>query len=123
VVKGEFKEISLDDYKGKYVVLFFYPLDFTFVCPTEIIAFSDRFGIRHFSVDDTLCDYRTFFKRSKSVLKQFRIRVQRDFLWFSWLCGVFRAVLLFRDFNLGSGFEFFHPGSRVKKIPNSYQRV
>ena len=27
---------------GKYVVLFFYPLDFTFVCPTEIIAFNDR---------------------------------------------------------------------------------
>lgn len=29
--------------QGKYVVLFFYPLDFTFVCPTEITAFSDRF--------------------------------------------------------------------------------
>jgi len=42
VVNGEFKEISLEDYKGKYLVLFFYPLDFTFVCPTEIIAFSDR---------------------------------------------------------------------------------
>jgi len=42
VVNGTFKEISLADYKGKYVVLFFYPLDFTFVCPTEIIAFSDR---------------------------------------------------------------------------------
>ncbi|VEN47475.1 unnamed protein product [Callosobruchus maculatus] len=42
VVDGMFKEISLEDYKGKYVVLFFYPLDFTFVCPTEIIAFSDR---------------------------------------------------------------------------------
>ena len=28
--------------QGKYVVLFFYPLDFTFVCPTEITAFSDR---------------------------------------------------------------------------------
>ncbi|XP_059616911.1 peroxiredoxin [Phlebotomus argentipes] len=42
VVNGEFKEISLSDYKGKYLVLFFYPLDFTFVCPTEIIAFSDR---------------------------------------------------------------------------------
>jgi hypothetical protein len=52
VVKGEFKEISLDDYKGKYVVLFFYPLDFTFVCPTEIIAFSDRFGINYFPGDD-----------------------------------------------------------------------
>ena len=36
-----FKEISLCDYKGKYVILFFYPMDFTFVCPTEIIAFSD----------------------------------------------------------------------------------
>ena len=45
VVKGQFKEISLSDYKGKYVVLFFYPLDFTFVCPTEIIAFSDRWEI------------------------------------------------------------------------------
>uniref|UniRef100_A0A6B2EKL0 thioredoxin-dependent peroxiredoxin n=1 Tax=Phlebotomus kandelakii TaxID=1109342 RepID=A0A6B2EKL0_9DIPT len=42
VVNGEFKEISLNDFKGKYLVLFFYPLDFTFVCPTEIIAFSDR---------------------------------------------------------------------------------
>jgi peroxiredoxin 1 len=42
VVNGEFKNISLKDYQGKYVVLFFYPLDFTFVCPTEIIAFSDR---------------------------------------------------------------------------------
>ena len=31
------------DYRGKYVVLFFYPLDFTFVCPTEITAFSDRY--------------------------------------------------------------------------------
>jgi len=38
----EFNEISLSDYKGKYTLLFFWPLDFTFVCPTEIIAFSDR---------------------------------------------------------------------------------
>ncbi|KAK4001919.1 peroxiredoxin-2 [Daphnia magna] len=42
VVDATFKEIGLADYKGKYLVLFFYPLDFTFVCPTEIIAFSDR---------------------------------------------------------------------------------
>ncbi|GIY56504.1 thioredoxin-dependent peroxide reductase, mitochondrial [Caerostris extrusa] len=41
VVNGRFKDISLPDYKGKYLVLFFYPLDFTFVCPTEIIAFND----------------------------------------------------------------------------------
>ncbi|MEB3191983.1 MAG: peroxiredoxin [Snowella sp.] len=43
VVDQEFKTIKLSDYRGKYVVLFFYPLDFTFVCPTEIIAFSDRY--------------------------------------------------------------------------------
>lgn len=42
VVNGEFKDIKLSDYRGKYVVFFFYPLDFTFVCPTEITAFSDR---------------------------------------------------------------------------------
>ncbi len=42
MVNGEFKNISLDDYRGKHVVLFFYPLDFTFVCPTEILAFNDR---------------------------------------------------------------------------------
>jgi len=41
---GTFKEIQLSDYKGKYVVLFFYPLDFTFVCPTEIIGFSEKNG-------------------------------------------------------------------------------
>ena len=37
-----FKQISLEDYKGKWVILFFYPLDFTFVCPTEITQYSDR---------------------------------------------------------------------------------
>ena len=36
------KEISLSDYRGKKVVLFFYPLDFTFVCPTELLAFDKR---------------------------------------------------------------------------------
>ena len=36
------ESFSLADYKGKYIVLFFYPLDFTFVCPTELIAFSNR---------------------------------------------------------------------------------
>jgi peroxiredoxin (alkyl hydroperoxide reductase subunit C) len=53
-VNGEFKNVSLADYKGKKVVLFFYPLDFTFVCPTEILAFVDR-------IDD-------FKKRNTEVL-------------------------------------------------------
>lgn len=36
---GSFKEISLTDFRGSYVLLYFYPLDFTFVCPSEILAF------------------------------------------------------------------------------------
>jgi peroxiredoxin 2/4 len=43
VVGQQFKQIKLSSYR-QYVVLFFYPLDFTFVCPTEIIAFSDRYA-------------------------------------------------------------------------------
>ena len=42
VVNGEFKSVSLTDYKGKYVVLVFYPFDFTYVCPTELISFSEK---------------------------------------------------------------------------------
>ncbi|MBF0363822.1 MAG: peroxiredoxin [Oligoflexia bacterium] len=38
---NSFKSISLSDYRGKYVLLFFYPLDFTFVCPSEILAFNE----------------------------------------------------------------------------------
>ena len=45
-VKGDgsdFGKISLEDYKGKWLVMFFYPLDFSFVCPTEITAYSKRY--------------------------------------------------------------------------------
>jgi peroxiredoxin 2/4 len=42
ITGGDFKEISLAEYRGKYVVLFFYPLDFTFVCPTELTQFRDQ---------------------------------------------------------------------------------
>lgn len=50
---GSFKTIKLSDYRGKYVILFFYPLDFTFVCPTEIVAFDakiDEFKARNTEV-------------------------------------------------------------------------
>ena len=45
VFDGQIKNIQLSDYKGKWKILFFYPLDFTFVCPTEITAFSDHIGL------------------------------------------------------------------------------
>ena len=59
VYDQEFKDITLSSYKGKWVVLFFYPLDFTFVCPTEITAFSDEFN--------QSVSYRNFFIRVYSV--------------------------------------------------------
>lgn len=43
VINGnDFKEVKLSDFHGKYVVMFFYPLDFTFVCPTELHAFQEK---------------------------------------------------------------------------------
>ncbi|ODV67832.1 peroxiredoxin TSA1 [Hyphopichia burtonii NRRL Y-1933] len=50
VVDGVFEEISLEQYKGKWVLLAFIPLAFTFVCPTEIIAYSD--AIKKFTDKD-----------------------------------------------------------------------
>ena len=44
--QNDFKEITLKDYQNKWLVLFFYPLDFTFVCPTEIVEFSNH--AKHF---------------------------------------------------------------------------
>lgn len=51
VVNGLFEEVSLEQYKGKWVVLAFIPLAFTFVCPTEIIAYSE--AISKFQERDT----------------------------------------------------------------------
>jgi len=44
LINGEFRDVSLADYSGRWTVLFFYPLDFTFVCPTEITEFADMKG-------------------------------------------------------------------------------
>ena len=41
---GSMKEVKLSDYKGKWLVVFFYPLDFTFVCPTEIQSFDKNYA-------------------------------------------------------------------------------
>ncbi len=41
---GQFRSVNLSDYKGKWVCLYFYPLDFTFVCPTEIVSFNKAVG-------------------------------------------------------------------------------
>lgn len=43
LVKGKIQPLALEDYRGKWVVLFFYPGDFTFVCPTELVAVAERY--------------------------------------------------------------------------------
>ncbi|MBR9705692.1 redoxin domain-containing protein [Candidatus Pacearchaeota archaeon] len=45
LINDEIKQISLDDYEGKWVILFFYPADFTFVCPTELGELADNYEI------------------------------------------------------------------------------
>ncbi len=68
VVNGEFKEVKLSDYKGKYVVLFFYPMDFTFVCPTELHAFQAKL--------------ETFRKLNTEVIG---VSIDSKFSHFAWL--------------------------------------
>lgn len=69
VVGTEIKEgFKLSDYKGKYILLFFYPLDFTFVCPTELLAFNEK-------LDD-------FKKRGVEVIGA---SVDSHFSHFAWL--------------------------------------
>jgi len=62
VLNGEFKEIALSDFLGKYLIFFFYPLDFTFVCPTEILAFNDRVKeFRDIGVEVVACSVDSHF--------------------------------------------------------------
>lgn len=66
----DFKEVSLKDYIGKYVVLFFYPLDFTFVCPTEITAFSDAVNeFKSINTEVIGCSIDSHFTHKEWALK------------------------------------------------------
>jgi len=84
----EFAEISLSDYAGKWVVFFWYPLDFTFVCPTEIIAFGDRqpeFDLINTQVIAASCDSKFTHlawvntPRSEGGLGDMKIPIVADF--------------------------------------------
>jgi len=115
VVDGQFKEISLSDYAGKYVILFFYPLDFTFVCPTEIIAFSDRAAeFRKINCEVVACSTDSHFshlawintprkegglgKMSIPVLADKSTRVSRDYGVYREDDGVtFRGLFIIDD--------------------------
>ena len=75
-VNGEFKEISSDDVKGKWAVFFFYPHDFTFVCPTELGDLADNYeefkklGVEIYSVStDTHFTHKAWHDTSDAIKK------------------------------------------------------
>lgn len=75
-VDGDFKEISIYDYVGKWVVLLFYPADFTFVCPTELEEAADHYeafkklGAEVMSVSaDTKFTHKAWHDTSKAIGK------------------------------------------------------
>lgn len=72
----EFKEVNLESYKGKFVVLFFYPADFTFVCPTELGDLADHYetlkskGVEVLSVStDTHFVHKAWHDVSETIKK------------------------------------------------------
>lgn len=82
--QGKFVDVSLSDYRGKWVILFFYPLDFTFVCPTEIEEFArnyDSFRERNAEVIgasvDSVYSHKAWFETDKR-LKGVRFPVLSD---------------------------------------------
>lgn len=74
--QDQIKRISLDQYKGKWVVLFFYPADFTFVCPTELGELADYYGdFRKLNVEilsastDTAFVHKAWHDNSETIRK------------------------------------------------------
>ena len=75
-VSGEIKKVSLDDYKGKWTIVFFYPADFTFVCPTELGEMADKYeefkeqGAEILSVStDTVFVHKAWHDASDTIKK------------------------------------------------------
>jgi peroxiredoxin (alkyl hydroperoxide reductase subunit C) len=75
-IDGQIKKVSLEDYKGKWVVLFFYPADFTFVCPTELGEMADRYdnfkeeGAEVLSIStDTVFTHKAWHDASDTIRK------------------------------------------------------
>ena len=67
---SDFTKVDLSSYKGKYVLLFFYPLDFTFVCPTEIIAFNNKAKeFREIGCEVLACSVDSHFSHMEYTLK------------------------------------------------------
>jgi len=74
--EGDYKEVSLSDYRGKWLVLFFYPRDFTFVCPTEIRGFAKQYedftklGVAILAAStDSVYSHKAWFERDMAEVQ------------------------------------------------------
>lgn len=75
-IDEQIKKVSLDDYKGKWTVLFFYPADFTFICPTELGEMADKYeefkaqGAEILSIStDTVFVHKAWHDTSETIKK------------------------------------------------------
>ncbi|PIY48632.1 MAG: peroxiredoxin, partial [Armatimonadetes bacterium CG_4_10_14_3_um_filter_59_10] len=74
--KNEIKKVKFEDYKGKWLILFFYPADFTFVCPTELEDMADTYEefqkndaeVISFSTD-TVFVHKAWYDNSEAIAK------------------------------------------------------
>ena len=89
-INDSIKNFKLQNYKGKWVVLFFYPLDFTFVCPTEITGLSKahddfkKLGVEVFGIStDSIYSHKTWAKElgelSFPLLSDFNKRISHQY--------------------------------------------
>ena len=67
---GSFKTVSSDDIKGKWAIFFFYPADFTFVCPTELVDMADKYAVPGYGRRSLFCKHRLTL-RTQSMARRF----------------------------------------------------
>jgi peroxiredoxin (alkyl hydroperoxide reductase subunit C) len=119
LVNGEIKQlVSLADFAGKYKILLFYPLDFTFVCPTELHAFQDKYHefkqrnavVLGISVDSVYC-HQAWLEQPKSeggiqgiefpLLSDITKTIARDYNVLNEAKGIaYRAIFLLDKSNI-----------------------
>lgn len=81
---GKIAKINLSDYKGKWIILFFYPADFTFVCPTELKELSDFYtefkntGAEVFSISTDSAYVHRAWQKENPLLKNVRFPMLSD---------------------------------------------
>ncbi|HNX24171.1 MAG TPA: peroxiredoxin [Spirochaetota bacterium] len=99
---GKITTINLDDYKGKWIILFFYPADFTFVCPTELKEMSDYYndfkegGAEIFSISTDSAYVHKAWMKDTELLKNIKFPMLSD------RSGNFSNVMQVYDRNSGT---------------------